>query len=232
LPNFVVATVKHWNERAFARHSSDLPGSWTLIRDDGELTIETLDALQPRYIFFPHWSWIVPDAILQRWECVCFHMTDVPFGRGGSPLQNLIGRGHKETKLTALRMTSELDAGPVYLKLPLSLEGRAQDIFERTADLVYTAVRQIVRDQPAPKPQSGAVTHFKRRTPEQSAFPNEATMSQLYDHIRMLDADTYPPAFLDHGPFRLELGNARPDGDDIVAEVRIRIGPNSSQTNR
>ncbi len=37
------------------------------------------------------------------------HMTDVPYGRGGSPLQNLIARGHTSTKLTAMRMTAEVD---------------------------------------------------------------------------------------------------------------------------
>jgi len=37
-------------------------------------------------------------------------MTDVPYGRGGSPLQNLIVRGHTETKLTALRCVRDLDA--------------------------------------------------------------------------------------------------------------------------
>ncbi len=31
-----------------------------------------------------------------KFECVCFHMTDVPYGRGGSPLQNLIIREPQE----------------------------------------------------------------------------------------------------------------------------------------
>ena len=43
-------------------------------------------------------------------------MTDLPYGRGGSPLQNLIINGHKETMMSALRCVQELDAGPIYLK--------------------------------------------------------------------------------------------------------------------
>lgn len=66
---------------------------------------------------------MVPEAVLIAAECVCFHMTDVPYGRGGSPLQNLIVRKHKKTKLTALKMTEEIDAGPVYCKRELSLDG-------------------------------------------------------------------------------------------------------------
>jgi hypothetical protein len=64
-------------------------------------------------------------------------MTDVPFGRGGSPLQNLIVRGRRETKLTALRMSREFDAGPVYMKEPLSLEGGAEEIYLGSADLMW-----------------------------------------------------------------------------------------------
>ena len=30
--------------------------------------------------------------IHENYKCIIFHMTDLPFGRGGSPLQNLISR--------------------------------------------------------------------------------------------------------------------------------------------
>ena len=57
-------------------------------------------------------------------------MTDLPYGRGGSPLQNLIIiRGLKTTKITAFKCVAEIDVGPVYLKKTLSLEGNAQDIY-------------------------------------------------------------------------------------------------------
>ena len=91
----------------------NFPGRWLLVTDAASLSAGLIQALQPRYVFFPHWSWTVPDDVLAAAECVCFHMTDVPYGRGGSPLQNLVSRGHTETKLSALRMVPELDAGPV-----------------------------------------------------------------------------------------------------------------------
>ena len=97
----------------------------------------------------------MPADIVERFECVCFHITDVPYGRGGSPLQNLILRGHKSTMLTALRMVEELDAGPVYLKRPMALDGRAEEIFERAADTVYDLIADIVTREPNPTPQFG-----------------------------------------------------------------------------
>jgi methionyl-tRNA formyltransferase len=94
---YIVATVKPWNVAAFHRHVGSLPGSWTLIETPNALTVDFIDRIKPRFVFFPHWSWKVPQVILGRATCVCFHMSDVPYGRGGSPLQNLVMRGHRET---------------------------------------------------------------------------------------------------------------------------------------
>ena len=65
-----------------------------------------------------------------------FHITDLPYGRGGSPLQNLIERGYSSTKLTALRCTADLDAGPIYSQEVLNLAGTAEEIFLRADALI------------------------------------------------------------------------------------------------
>ncbi len=135
--DYLVATIKPWNIAAFHARMPNLPGRWHLVCRREDLTPDLVRRTGPRYIFFPHWSWRVPDVILDAAECDSFHMTDVPYGRGGSPLQNLILRGPDDTRVSALRMVAELDAGPVYLKRPFRLEGRAQDIYARLADLVY-----------------------------------------------------------------------------------------------
>ena len=220
---YIIATIKPWNIAAYERHVGNLPGDWTLLTDPGDLTLDKLEKINPRYIFFPHWSWIVPKEILERFECVCFHMTDVPFGRGGSPLQNLISRHIETTKLTALRMSEELDAGPVYGKLDLSLDGPAHEIFERVAELCYEHVIRIVAEEPAPLAQEGDGTYFPRRTPDQSVLPETGQLTDIYDHIRMLDAESYPYAFLDHGAFKLTFRNARLVDGSLEATVRITV---------
>ena len=133
MKNYIVATIKDWNIAAYKRNVHKLVGNWHLVTDMEGLD-KIVDDLKPEYIFFPHWSWVVPERITNRYECVCFHMTDVPYGRGGSPLQNLITRGHKNTRLTAIKMVQELDAGPVYTKTELSLAGSAQEIFKRASE--------------------------------------------------------------------------------------------------
>lgn len=220
--NYLVAGSRPWSRRAFDEAICKLPGRWTFIGSKDELTAEHVAKIAPRYIFFLHWSWIVPPEIVRDFECVCFHMTDVPYGRGGSPLQNLIIRGHTETKLTALRMTDEIDAGPVYFKEELSLEGNAEEIFLRANFLAAKMIERIVREEPRPVLQTGEPVLFKRRKPEESRIVDTGSLEKFYDFIRMLDADGYPRAFIDAGNFRMEFSRAALNGDRIDASVTIR----------
>ncbi len=175
-----------------------------------------------KYLFFLHWNWVVPEDILQKHECVCFHMTDVPYGRGGSPLQNLILAGHRGTKLTALKMVREMDAGPVYTKKPLRLDGTAQEIYMRAGELSAEIIEWMIEYEPEPIEQVGEAVLFKRRKPEQSVMPKTGSLSNVYDFIRMLDADGYPHAFIEHGEYVLNLTKAKLENGCLVAEVEIK----------
>lgn len=221
--DYLVAAIGDWNKSLFERHSPHLPGNWFFVSSPDELKVNLSEGLNPRYIFFPHWRWIVPEEVLTQFECVCFHMTDVPYGRGGSPLQNLIVRGHKETLLTALQMEKGLDTGPVYLKRPLSLYGSAKDIYIRASELTWEMIKDIVASEPKPVAQTGAPEVFKRRIAEQSEIGTGLSIEQVYDYIRMLDAPDYPKAFLNTDTYRLEFEDAKLQGEEVVATVRIKV---------
>ena len=49
-------------------------------------------------------------------------MTDLPFGRGGSPLQNLIIRGIYDTKISAIKANKEIEAGDIYCQHNLNIK--------------------------------------------------------------------------------------------------------------
>jgi methionyl-tRNA formyltransferase len=218
---YVVVGSKPWSRRVFDEVIGKNSGRWCFVGSRDELIQDYLKSLNPRYVFFLHWSWKVPTEIVETYECVCFHMTDVPYGRGGSPLQNLIIRGHESTKLSALRMTQDFDAGPVYLKKDLSLEGSAEEIYLRANYLAAQMIDFIIRESPAPVNQTGEVVVFKRRRPEESAIPAAASPSTLYDFIRMLDAEGYPRAFIDHQGFRYEFRGANLRDGRVAADVVI-----------
>lgn len=179
--------------------------------------------VRPDLIFFPHWSWIVPEEIYSNFRCVIFHMTDLPYGRGGSPLQNLIVRGHKETKISAIVCSKGLDTGDVYLKRELSLEGTAEQILCRASDVIEGMIRDLLEQSPIPVPQDGEVTIFARRTPADGDISRLTNAETVYDYIRMLDADGYPRAFANIGAIAIEFSEAELKDDVVSARVRIRI---------
>lgn len=220
---FVVAAQRPWNRDVFHRHLKCLPGTWTLVTEPEELTAERLASLDPRYVFFLHWSSIVPPEITDAFTCIGFHMTDLPYGRGGSPLQNLIVRGHTSTKLSAFAVERGLDTGAVYAKADLPLHGSAREIYVRASELAASLIRRIIAGEPAPLAQSGDAVVFKRRTPAESELREVGSPEALYDFVRMLDADGYPRAFLVHDGFRYELSDAELVDGAVRASVSITV---------
>jgi methionyl-tRNA formyltransferase len=221
--NIVIATIHPWNiERA---KSWVPPKGYRIhvVTRPEELSATRLSRIKPRYVFFPHWSTIIPEDIFLNYQCIVFHMTDLPFGRGGSPLQNLLVRGIYKTKISALQVERGLDTGPIYMKRPFDISrGSAAELMDKASDIVFQMIRQIIMREPKPKPQQGEVVTWKRRTPEESRIPPDIDGRALHDFIRMLDAPGYPRAFREYDGLREEYYNATlKKGGGIEAKVTI-----------
>ena len=223
MENILIVSEKSWNKELVSYLQSTMPQyAFYLISQKEDFTVERIGSISPVKIFIPHWSYIIPSAIFERYECIVFHMTDLPYGRGGSPLQNLIVRGLTATKISALRVEVGLDTGPVYLKMDLSLSGTAEEIFVRVNKLVGKMIVEIIQNNLQPVPQEGDPVVFKRRKPEQSDMSGLEKLEEIFDYIRMLDADGYPHAYIEKGEFRYEFTRASIKADgSIVADVKI-----------
>jgi methionyl-tRNA formyltransferase len=178
---------------------------------------------QPVWIFFTFWSHYVPKEIYSKNRAVIFHMTDLPFGRGGSPLQNLILGGHKSTKLSAIACVEKMDSGDVYLKTDLDLSGTAEEIYLRASTKIPEMIEEIVLDTPIPQKQEGAAVEFRRRRPEESELPQSIQLGAIHDFIRMLDADGYPRAFITFGDKKITFQNASLVDGRLRAQVEIEL---------
>ena len=204
---------------------------WVLVRDKDEFTLEKIRHLAPTKIFIPHWSHLIPPEITSTYESIVFHITDLPYGRGGSPLQNLIVRGHTETKVSAIRIDEGIDTGDVYLKKPLRLEGSAAEIHRRTNPIIAEMIEEIIDSNIAPVPQKGDAVVFRRRGPAQSNISALHTPQRVYDHIRMLDAPGYPLAYLTSEWLRFEFSEASLQKDGSV-RASVTIKPRRDKTDK
>lgn len=224
MARYLVATIKSWNIGNFKKlQAEDRANEWFLISEKEIFTYERVKEINPRYIFFPHWSWIIPKEIFENFECIVFHMADLPYGRGGSPLQNLIVRRHTDTKVSALRVVKGLDAGDIYMKRDLTLEGSAEGILRRLSSITFAMIREIAVKEPTPTPQVGEVVEFKRRKPEDGDISGLDNSGKIYDYIRMLDAEGYPRAFMEKNKLRLEFEKAELKDGSVSAEVKITL---------
>ena len=224
--NFIVATVKSWNIENFNElKDKDKKNNYKLITNKEDLTLDLMKKINPKYIFFPHWSWKIPEEIYNNFECVVFHMTDLPFGRGGSPLQNLISRGIYDTKISAIKVVEDIDAGDIYCKEPVSIkDGSAEDIFNKVSSIIYDKmISFIIKNNPIPKKQKGELVVFKRRSPKDSDISKLDDVTKIYDYIRMLDAEGYPKARIETEKFNVEFSDAKIEGNKVTAKCEFKL---------
>lgn len=219
---FILLSEKPWHDGMFEELSARSGETWKRIRFKEDFTVDSLKKFRPEKIFIPHWSFIVPNEIWMNFDCVVFHMTDLPFGRGGSPLQNLIVRGAKKTKITAIKVDEGIDTGDIYMKSDLELNGTAKEIFNRSVPIVQSMIFSIIDLELEPYPQKGEVIHFTRRKPEQSEISSLSTVGEVYDYIRMLDCEGYPNAFIETIHFKYEFINCVISSDNSL-EANVRI---------
>lgn len=224
MKKYLVATVKTWNIENFNELKEKHPGYGFGMVDKKEgLTLPFLESYKPEYVFFPHWPWMIPESIYVNYNCIVFHMTDLPFGRGGSPLQNLLVRGIYETKISAVKAGSGIDAGPVYFKEPVNIgEGSADAVLRRISDIVFRKmIPRFLGRELTPVEQVGDIVHFRRRKPEQSEIPDGLSQRQLYDYIRMLDGEGYPAAFRRYGRGKAFYTDAEFKDGIVTAKARF-----------
>lgn len=222
--NILIATIKSWNIENATKLKKDLKNfNIEIITNKDELTVEFLNKFKPNYIFFPHWSWIIPKEIYTNYNCVVFHMTDLPFGRGGSPLQNLISRKIYKTKISAIKVDEGIDTGDIYIKRDLELFGTANEIFIRSSKIIFDdMIPYIINNNPSLTPQEGDIVEFKRRKKEDGDLQkHNLDLEGIYDYIRMLDGEGYPNAYIKMGKFKFKFSRASLKQGKILADVEI-----------
>ena len=192
-----------------------------LLSSPKKLTINYLRKKNPEIIFFPDWSWIIPNEIISNYKCICFHESNLPKFRGGSPIQNQIIRGITKTKTTAFIMNEKIDAGDIILQKNLSLEGSIQEIFSRMSENDYSLILKIINGKYKRRKQSGKPTTYSRRKPKESELKNlNHSTNYLYNFIRMLE-DPYPNAFIRIGKQKLIFKKAIYNNKKLSLEVKI-----------
>ena len=166
--------------------------------DDKDFLEIVIKEVQPKIIFFIGWSWIVEQDIIDNYPCICLHPSPLPKYRGGSPIQNQIMNGEKESAVTLFEMDEGLDTGDILYQESFSLDGDLKDIFKRIKDVGVNGICSILEGNiKTVKQNEEEATTYKRRTKDMSEIKiddiENYTAEELYDKVRSLQYP-YPNA--------------------------------------
>ena len=220
MTKYVIASSKEWFELSESHLKSN--DDFIYFEKKEQLIKENLEKIEPRYIFFPHWNWLIDEEIYNNFECIVFHTAPLPYGRGGSPIQNLIVRGFNEAPVCALRVDGTVDGGAIYLKQNVSLSGTLSQIFSRINLCINQQIKELIHNEISPKEQEGEVVTFKRLKALDNEIPENSKLNEFYDRVRMLDHPEYPNSYIQHGNMRIEFENCFLEGREIRANVRVK----------
>ena len=129
------------------------------------------------------------------------HESDLPRGRGWSPLTWQVLEGAERIPVTLLEAVAEVDAGPIYLQEWFDLEGHelVDELRARQADSTRRLCRRFVDEFPEPvenaREQTGEPSWYPRRGPADSALDPEQSLAAQFDLLRVVDNERYPAWF-------------------------------------
>ena len=79
----IIITKKFWDKKNYKNLNKKF-------EIKNKLEKKFIQKNNPKYIFFIHWSKLIPENIYKNYNCIQFHSSNLPRGRGGSPIQNQI----------------------------------------------------------------------------------------------------------------------------------------------
>ena len=143
----------------------------TLVPEDpnDRSLLESLKEIEPEALITSAYGKVVSKALLDIFSIgnVNIHPSLLPRWRGPSPIESAILQGDKETGVTLMRMTEELDAGPIYAQqaIPLgeeSTERLTQKLSLLAANMLESFLPSFLEGADGAKEQNERwVTHSK-----------------------------------------------------------------------
>ncbi|MGE7601681.1 formyltransferase family protein [Peribacillus sp. NPDC097675] len=134
---------------------------------------------------------------------IVIHASDLPKGKGWSPMPWQIIEGENEITLSLFEAVEKVDSGKVYLKDKVVFKGHELigELREQLSDkIIEMAVRYVDNyNNMVGHEQEGKETFYKKRTPEHSELNVNKTIHEQFNILRTVDNEKYPAFFYKDG---------------------------------
>lgn len=141
------------------------------------------------------------------------HASNLPEGRGWSPLTWQILEGKAEITVTLFEATEEVDAGVIYLQEQILFKGDEllPELQEKLSMSIIRLAKKFVDDfsQMEGREQEGVPSFYPRRKPEDSELDVNKPIAEQFNLLRVCDNEQYPAFFYLHGcKYKLKIEKA------------------------
>lgn len=188
----------------------DTPGSWiepwaerlvALLapHHDVRLCRRQEDLVQGDFCFLLGCLNLLPQKALQmNGHNLVVHESDLPNGRGWSPVAWQVLQGKNEIPVCLFEAVDEVDAGPVYLRDFISLNGceLLPDIRLKQGVKTVELCLDFLQKWPLePVPQVGEPSSYPKRSREDDRLDPHKSIAEQFDKLRIVDNEKYPAWF-------------------------------------
>lgn len=142
-----------------------------------------------------------PSALSRNAHNLVVHESDLPRGRGWSPLTWQVLEGASKIPVTLFEASEQVDAGAIYLSDTISLSGMelVDELRALQAQATLKLCDKFLSGYPfllaQAGPQRGKATFYERRHPEDSRLDPDRTLREQFNLLRVVDNERYPAYF-------------------------------------
>jgi len=185
----VIPYLKKWIEKHSKNHDISIHTDF----DD----IESGD-----FLFLISFLKKVPSEIRNLFTySLVIHGSDLPKGRGWSPLVWQILEGSNDVVLTLFEVDDEIDAGKIWKKEHIHFEGHElfeeiiEKFFNSEIKLMDFALEYFSNIEPYEQSISNS-SYYPKRNPADSKIDENLSIAEQFDLLRIADPKRYPAFFI------------------------------------
>ena len=174
-------------------------------------THDNEELLAGDFCFYLSCGQIVPKRVLSKFRHnLVVHESDLPAGKGWSPLTWQILEGLRRVPVTLLEAVEEVDSGDIYAQEWLNFNGHelVDDLRRQQVEATSKLCKRFVREYPEilkdRRKQVGVESFYSRRQVTDSVINPSRSIESQFNLLRVVDNDRYP-AFFEHQGQRYSL---------------------------
>ena len=151
------------------------------------------------YVFVLGYTKILPKSFIERNKLgMVIHESNLPEGKGFSPLQWQILQNKNIIKINLIKLESKVDSGDIILTDDLKLNGSElyDEIRNKQAEVTFRLIDKFLKQKiNCYKKQKGNETFFKKRSPADSKIDIKQSLKKSFNLLRVCNNKKWPAFF-------------------------------------